>query len=339
MSSETEHAGPAPDRPPGWQDASETLLRIADPDGRAVAWLCPELGANVVAYAVKTHLGWRQVLHQDGPAALRERPSRFGLPILFPFPGHMAGGRYRWQGQTYAMPMLNPSAPSYTHGFAHQRPWRVTRHEPGALLAVLDTRTDLEPSQRSGYPFDLTLTLEVSLAAGRLDVTLVAENVGEVAAPVGIGLHPYFDPACFSGLDRTALDVRLPGRRRRRLTASPPIPTGESDPVTPWAPIRPVPLGQTMLVSGTDFDEARTARIVGGDATRGSFLVDLVMDDGWEDVLLFAPADGPSISIEPHTCAPGASSLPEGDPDGLRGLPPGRSLRVHAAIEVSLGTA
>ena len=144
----------------------------------AVAWVCPELGANVVAFAVRTADGWRHVLHQDGPAAVRERPSRFGLPILFPFPGHMVGGRYRWRGVEYVMPMLNPSAPSFTHGFAHMRPWRVTRQDESSLTAVLDTRTDLEPAQRAGYPFDLTLTLDVALAGDALTVTLVAENVG-----------------------------------------------------------------------------------------------------------------------------------------------------------------
>ena len=327
-------SGP-PDRPPGWDDAPETVLQIVDPAGVAVAWICPELGANIVAYAVDTGQGWRQVLHQDGPAALRKRPSRFGLPILFPFPGHMVGGRYRWQGREYVMPLLDPAARSYTHGFAHQRPWRFTRHDPSALTAILDTRSDLEPAQRAGYPFDLTLTLGVGLQDGRLTVELVAENVGGASAPVGIGLHPYFDPAFFAGSDRTALGIRLPGRSERRLTSGPPIPTGESVPADPTVAIRPVALGSTMLVSRTDFGDQRAAQISGSDNPRDSLAVDLDMEMGWEDVLLFAPADGPSISIEPHTCAPGASSLPAGDPDGLRGLEPGQHFGVRASIVVA----
>src|SRR4051812_17978423 len=245
----------APDLPPGWDGAPEALIRLTDPSGSAVAWVCPELGANVVAYAVKSADGWRQVLHQDGPAALRERPSRFGLPILFPFPGHMLGGRYRWQGTEYTMPMLNPSAPSYTHGFAHQQPWRVTHHTSTFLFAVLDSRTDLDADQRAGYPFDLTLALEVTLAYGALTVTLAAANVGETEAPVGIGLHPYFDPAFFAVADRTALAVTLPGFRHRGLTSGPPVPTGATLPVDPAVAIQPVPLGKTMLVSRTDFGE------------------------------------------------------------------------------------
>jgi aldose 1-epimerase len=321
-----------PALPPGWERSGATLIRIANPTD-AIAWICPELGANVAAFAVRTGNSWRHVLHQDGPEALRERPSRFGLPILFPFPGHMVGGRYRWHGIEYAMPMLNPSAPSFTHGFAHQRPWRVSRQDESSVTAVLDTRTDLETAQRAGYPFDLTLTLDVALAADALTVALVAENVGTEDAPVGIGLHPYFDPQFF-GLDRTALRVELPGRRQRQLTAGPPIPTGASESVSPGAAIQPVPLGQTMLVSRTAFDETRTARIVASDPSSSS-AIELVMGEGWEDVLLFAPDTGPSISLEPHTGAPGAASLPEGDPDGLRQLSPGRQLRVTATMRAS----
>jgi aldose 1-epimerase len=245
----------------------------------------------------------------------------------------MVGGRYRWQGVEYQMPMLNPSAPSYTHGFAHMRSWRVTRQDEGSLTAVLDTRTDLEAAQRAGYPFDLTLTLDVALANDELTVTLVAENVGSEDAPVGIGLHPYFDPTYF-GVERTALRVTLPGWRQRGLSSGPPVPTGASLPVEPSVSIQPVPLGRTMLVSRTDFDQEPTARITTSDPD-GSSAIELAMGEGWEDVLLFAPDADASISLEPHTGAPGAASLPDDDPDGLRPLAPGQRLRVTATIKGS----
>src|SRR5262249_32352849 len=138
-------------------------------------------------------------------------------------------------------------------------------------------------------------------------------------------------PACFALKSRTELEVALPGERERKLTAGPPIPTGEIVPAGEGAVV-PVPLGRTMLVSRTDFQGRNTAWILGSSDDGGTRRVRLVMDEGWEDILLFAPPDGPSISLEPHTCAPGASSLPEGSPDGLRGLAPGAQLRVRATI-------
>jgi hypothetical protein len=94
-----------------------------------------------------------------------------------------------------------------------------------------------------------------------------------------------------------------------------------------------------MLVARTDFGESRTARIVGPPEESAPLAVDLVMDQGWEDVLFFAPADGPSISLEPHTGAPGAASLPDNDPDGLRPLSPGQRLQVRATIKTVPATA
>ena len=334
MASESSAASDAPERPVGWDHAPEALVRLECASGGAVAWVCPGLGANAVAFAVKTPSGWRQVLHHGSPDDVRERPSRFGLPILFPFPGHMVGGTYTWRGATYRMPTLNPAAASYVHGFAHQLPWRVTAQDAASLTAILDTRTDLTPADRAGYPFDVTLTVQIALVNGALSLTLEAENVGSTEAPVGIGLHPYIDPAFFGVEDRTALGVFLPGQTRRLLTAAPPIPTGAREPADPSQPVQPVPLGQQMLASRTDFGERPTTRIVGG-AGHSAATVEVVMDAGWEDVLLFAPADGPSISIEPHTCAPGAASMAEDGPDGQRALAPGARLRVSAAISTS----
>jgi hypothetical protein len=104
--------------------------------------------------------------------------------------------------------------------------------------------------------------------------------------------------------------------------------------VEPSVGIQPVPLGQTMLVSRTDFDQEPTARITTSDPANASS-VELVMGEGWEDVLLFAPDADASISLEPHTGAPGAASLPDDDPDGLRPLSPGQQLRVTVTIKAS----
>ena len=38
---------------PGWENAAERLYRITSVSGNSVAWVCPEIGGNTVAYAVQ----------------------------------------------------------------------------------------------------------------------------------------------------------------------------------------------------------------------------------------------------------------------------------------------
>ncbi|MDP8923526.1 MAG: hypothetical protein M3O34_11695, partial [Chloroflexota bacterium] len=256
-----------------------------------------------------------------------QMPSRFGVPILFPFPGHMRRGRYTWQGQSHLVPMANPDAPSFTHGFAHQRPWRVKKTGADTARGDFFTGSDLDPAQREGYPFDVSLVLDVRIEPRALVIALTAENQSPGSAPVAIGLHPYFGPEIL-GEDRTRVRVTLPGRSERVLTENPPVPTGERRP--PSEPIAIVPFGQTMLVSRTDFDADRTAVLGAPDGAR----VMLEMDAGYRDILVYAPEMHNSLSLEPHTHAPGAASMPEGSPDGLQGLELGATLRATTTIRV-----
>ena len=314
--------------PFGWIGDERRLVRLDAPDGSSVAWIAPSMGANVVGYAVRGRSGWRHVLFSQGAEQLAQLPSRFGVPILFPFPGHMRRGEYTWQGTTHRVPLANPNAASFTHGFAHQHPWRLEKTGAATARGDFSTDSDLSPAEREGYPFDVALVLDVSLETGALVVTLTAENQSPIEAPVAFGLHPYFGPEIL-GEDRTRVKVTLPGRAERLLTQNPPVPTGERR--GPYGSVQVVPLGQTMLASRTDFDDDnRTAVLEAADGAR----IILDMDAGYGDVLLFAPDMHNALSLEPHTHAPGAASMPADSPDALQPLELGATLRAAATIRV-----
>jgi aldose 1-epimerase len=305
----------SPRTPPGWGSYSDRLVRLASADGRALAWLAPEYGANCVAFMVRADDGWLSVLHDDGPEALAARPSRFGCAVLFPFPGHMMDFRYHWQVRTLTIPRRGSTAPSFAHGFAHTYPWQVSHVAPDRVTVTLSTAA-LAPDQRAGYPFDVRLTETVSLAGATLRISLAATNEGADAAPVGIGLHPYFAASALGG-DRTRVRVELPGQKEHVQSRS--VPTGEKRPVV--SPLAAVPpLGETANVARTDLGP--DARATLSDPT-GARTVVLTFIEGVRDVVYFVPAEQPSISIEPHTCAPGAASQPERHTDGLMPLAPG----------------
>jgi aldose 1-epimerase len=304
-----------PRTPPGWEQNERRLVRFADPDGGAVAWIAPEFGGNCIGYAVRRAEGWQQILHSAGPEALRAAPTRFGLPILFPFPGHVRDSRYRWAGIEYQLPPNVVGRRHYVHGFAQSHPWRVARSGAGGVIAEFSTLADLPDRAAAGYPFAVSLRLTLQLTGGALLVRLTATNEGEEEAPVGLGLHPYFAVDALGG-DRTAVRAWLPGRSEHTLAAA--IPTGGRVAVEAGATTLPPP-GQTLLVAHTDLGERAVAALAG---PPGSARITMRLDEGCRDLLLFAPDQQPSVSLEPHSVAPGAASQPPGSPDGLVGLQP-----------------
>lgn len=311
--------------PPGWETFSGALIRLANADASALAWLAPDYGANCVAFMVRSGDAWAPVFHNDGPGSLSERPSRFGCPVLFPFPGHMMNFQYRWQGKTLTIPRRGSTAPSFTHGFAHTHAWHVTDASQDRVIATFSTDDALAPDERAGYPFAVRLTESVSLTRYALRISVRATNEGAQDAPVGIGLHPYFAAAALGG-DRTRVRVELPGRTEHHLTRS--VPTGEKRPVAA-STVTVAPMGETANIARTDLPPDARATLTGATGARA---ITFAFIEGVRDVVYFAPADQPSISIEPHTCAPGAASQPEGHPDGLVPLAPGSSLTMTVEI-------
>jgi aldose 1-epimerase len=273
------------------------------------------------------------------PDVLREYPSRYGFPVLFPFPGHVRNQRYQWNGQEHVVPPTYPGGSNaVVHGFAHVRPWQMVRETPRRVVCELRTPADLDEAQAESYPFTVRVLLTVSIEDDGLTVRLAAYNEGEEPAPLALGLHPYIGEGVL-GPDRSQVRVELPGRTERvRSQSDPPI-LAERRPASS-DPVAIVPVGQTMLAARTDLSEdhhGSTARVTGLPAIGGSdgWTVELWMDDGFKDVLLFAPDTQPSVSIEPHTHAPGAASQPEGHPDGLVGLEPGETLQATARLRLS----
>jgi aldose 1-epimerase len=322
----------APLVPPGWEGAADQLTRFTDPSGEAIAWLASNLGANCVGYAVRQPAGWVQILDAGSPQALADRPTRFGCPILCPFPGHVRDARYRWAGIEYALPPHVPGVPpQYSHGFVARLPWRIERTGSSGVEGEFLTTHDLPGgASAAGYPFAVRLRLAVRLSSRALVITLAATNEGDVPAPVGLGLHPYFAIAALGG-DRAQVRVALPGQREHVLCDR--IPTGERCAAS-GSPVTLPPLGQTVHMPRTDLGPHPTATLAG---PASGVRVVLSLLEGCRDLLLFAPPTESSVSLEPLSTAPGAASQPEGHPDGLVALEPGATRRLVAMVAVEAG--
>lgn len=106
--------------------------------------------------------------------------------VLIPFPGRVAGGRYRWDGLDYQLAQTDKDGPNAIHGFVRNVDWVV---ESRTLASAAFT---LRFPGAQGYPFPLTLRLEYSLDANGLQVDCSMTNSGSHDAPVAMGFHPYF---------------------------------------------------------------------------------------------------------------------------------------------------
>ena len=290
---------------PGWAEPS--LIRLGDEQDATLAWIAPEAGANCIALAVKRGDAWVNLLFSAGPDALRSRPTRFGIPLLAPFPGLLPGGQYAWRGAEYTLTPNAPDGRTFAHGFAHDRPWRVTRQTAGEVELALGLPEALSAAERAGYPFEIDLRARFSLETGALRIEFEAVNGGRDPAPVGLGLHPY---AAVAGL----------AEQREDLVAELP-PPAKAVPLPP--------LGRAMLEILRGAGDAPVVRLR---AVRGGPAIELSITSGAGALAVYAPADQPSASFEPTTCALSAMARGEGGSEGMPALGPGEQLALSATL-------
>lgn len=139
------------------------------------AVILPEKGATVVSLQKDgVEYLYRDPVNLESP----ERP-RCGIPFLFPIFGRLQDGRYRWDGQEYAMEI---------HGFGHTSVWQVLHHDENTLTLVL--QSDAHTLRQ--YPFAFRITLTFRTENGVLTIHQSYENTGNTPMPYNYGFHPYF---------------------------------------------------------------------------------------------------------------------------------------------------
>ena len=283
--------------------------------GPARALVAPGVGATCVAFAV----GGRDVLEVPSSAAeLLASPARAGCPILFPFPGRLPGGRHRFDGREFVLPLNAPEGGMHLHGFTPRRAWRLVG-QTGAMCTCAFDESCLTPEERSGYPWAFLLQVRWSVrAAGVLRAQVWLENRSPEPLPFGLGLHPYLlvPPEASIDLPATAAWPHVGG-----VLSGPPEPTAGP---WPWAALEPA---TSILLTGLPRGTAK--------ATAGAAVLRFPADR-FGEVVLYRPPARASVCVEPWTSVSAAGSLLEaGSPSGLLRLPAGATWRAWAEIGLS----
>ena len=164
--------------------------------------------------------------------------------VLAPWPNRLGDGRYTFGGRTGRAPLNEPELSNAIHGLVRWVPWEALDHtDVSVTLAAM-----LPP--QPAYPWRLGLQVAYELAATGLTVSTEAANHTDVAAPFGIGFHPYLTVGTPVVDDASLL---LPARQRL-VTDRRGLPTGALD------------------VVGTDYDFT-TPRAIGPQLLDTAFTV------------------------------------------------------------------
>ncbi len=291
-----------------------TVYVLEGPGGaRAEVW--PALGFNVIS--------WLDVLYADPALFTGGRPTRSGVPVLFPFPNRIRGGRFTWVGREYALTANDPAQKNAIHGYACRNPWRVVGQgadEEGAWVAGEFVCSRDGGYRREMWPADHAIKLTVRLGKGTLRIEAEVTNPDSVPLPFGLGYHPYFR------LPAEAL-IEVPADRFWRLEEN--LPDGTIHTVDgPRDLNRPRPLSELSLDDVLTSLPARAARLDGLIERAHMGRVRLFCSPAFREMVVFTPPHRQAFCAEPYTCTTDAINLQaRGIDAGLIVLSPGGTWR------------
>ena len=293
-----------------------------------------------------------RVLTGSGDDANGSVSATFGAALLVPWAGRLSGVSTSssstiesvWQGQRLTFPPAHAGATSSTLGLLLDLP-------------ADSVSTDSIPDGRSAtaiyhvgsfsgdWPSMMNLSVLVELSGRTLDLTVTAQNIGQVSMPVGIGWHPVF---ALHG-NRANVQLTIPSITRVEIDHRTGMPSGKTDLLQGAS-------GNLIRARGTHLDDldlnatytdlqssilgdGPIAEIRDPSAGYGLRLTPLTANIKFLRVV--APADKPWIAIEPDTNVddPFGHEWTSPDQTGIVTLQPGETMQWRVRLEIfSLAT-
>jgi aldose 1-epimerase len=149
-----------------------------------------ELARGGVRAAITQVAAAIRELSVDGVDLVQPYPataiSPFGAGItLAPWPNRVRGGVWQLDGEQQQLDLSEPELGNALHGLLRDRPYDlVERTESSVTLAatIFPTR---------GYPFEVATTVRFELTDDGMTMTHSLRTIGDTAAPVAVGSHPF----------------------------------------------------------------------------------------------------------------------------------------------------
>ena len=315
------------------------VVELKDAATRSRAQIAPQVGWNCFLFEADVDGEIVDVI--DAPADFSSgahRPAGYGIPVLFPFPNRIRGGRYTWQGRQYVLPKETvPYDPTGNaiHGFCLDRPWRIVAH--GDHFAVGRFQLSLDaPDRRNLWPADFIIEMRYELRGPNLRADILIANPGPDPLPWGFGTHPYFRLPLGKQSTAAACLIEVPAAELWELDHC--LPTGRRLPVSGEKDLR-----EGQYFGKLPLDDVYTALTPGPDALE-SLIIDEKAglqvlercDPVFREIVAYTPPGRDAVCFEPYTCVTDAINLEErGIDSGLRILQPGRQFTTWIEIRAS----
>lgn len=304
----------------------------------ATARILSEVGFNL--YELKLPVGKRVVDVLDATPdfpTTGKSPSHSGIPLLFPFPNRIRGGRYSWADREYVLDGIHQDGQGNTiHGLVIDRPWRVIQVIENAAVGQFQLSVDA-PDRRAVWPADFLIEVRYELRDAGLHCDVRVANPDRVPLPFGFGTHPYFRVPLAPSSKAGDCLIQAPASEEWELVGC--LPTGKCRPVAGKKDLRE---GQEL--EGLKLDDAFTGLAADGDRIdtvvmdpAAGLEVRQSFDTAFRDLVVYTPPHGRSVCLEPYTCITDAIHLAEqGIDGGWRVLGPGAEFRTWFQITASL---
>lgn len=286
--------------------------------------ILPNLGATVRELVLRHGQKLYSVLEFPLSSEETIENVHFAGVKLLPYPGRVTDATYSFGGKKHKL-RVNSSGNFAIHGFMADKPYRLQTTKVGPRSASV-TLTASHDGTTKGYPFKFEIRLTYTLTNGSFSCTTEIKNTDSKSLPIGDGWHPYF---------------RTSGSAKRLILALPPHSVAEVTPskvatgemrkaITKSSRI---PMSQKVLDSVFDFGTKRkrvTTKLID---TKMGLELQLWQESGkgkYRYLILYRPASGTSIAIEPWTCAPDAFN----NKMGLIVLKPGGKFKASYGVEL-----
>lgn len=105
--------------------------------------------------------------------------------VLAPWPNRIDGGIYTVDNVIYKTFINEPDRNTALHGLIFDLNWKVTSQSH----SLVKFEVDLPASE--AYPTSLHFIAVYSLSHEGLEITISAQNIGNIRAPYGVSIHPY----------------------------------------------------------------------------------------------------------------------------------------------------